>query len=332
MLHVYSRNRSITRVLSGPDMRPLDEPLLDLNGALIWRFEGEELEGVREVVPSFTDVGSPELTCRFSVRAKAVSGDSGEVHFDWLGDGAIESNEATESGPLTLDIDTLKVGGPLRSLEVRLEFQGEIRPSSEIVVGISLRGPRAPIIEGRLIEEGELVVPPLSQFEQSRSIGHRICSPTALAMVLNYHGYPVSAVEIARRSYARKHDLYGVWPKNVWAAATIGAPACLMHIESWHTVDHLLRLDIPVIASIRYRRGELRGAAFTRESDELTGHLVVVRGVRGSTILVNDPGARSAAEVAREYDRDEFTRVWFERSAMAYLVLPPHVLRDSRIQ
>lgn len=308
-------------------MVALSAPRLDSRGTLAWSFTGASLADLSEVVPSFSDVGSPQIGSRFIVRVRSDSGTESEVQLDWLGGGPRESSSRTQGGLLTVDVDMVKVNAPLRALEVHLEFSGEIRPSRDALVCISLRGPRDPVPNERILSEGELVVPSYSQFEQSASIGHRICSPTSVAMVLNYYGYGVTPVGVAELSYAEKHDLYGVWPNNVWAAAQLGAPGCLMHIDSWSTVDHLFRLDIPVIASIRYRRGELTGAAFSREDDGLTGHLVVVRGSRGGSVLVNDPGARAQGDVAREYDREEFSRIWFERSAMAYVIFPPRFLR-----
>jgi len=327
MLYYYCRNDAIAGALRGPEMAVLGEPRLDPRGALLWRFEGGSLAELREVVPSFSDIGSPAISCRFVVRAKTTEGAGSEVRLDWLGVGPSQPKNQAQSGPLTVDIDTVKVNAPLHSLEIHLEFSGDIRPSRDAVVAISMRGPRALTVGELRLSEGELLVPPFSQFEQSPEIGHRICSPTSVAMVLNYYGYPVAPVAVAELSYAASHDLYGVWPKNIWAASQLGVPGCLMHIESWETIEYLLRLDIPVIASIRYRRGELRGAAFSRDDGEMTGHLVVVRGSRGGEIVVNDPGARSVSDVARTYDRGEFSRVWFERSAMAYIILPPRFLQ-----
>jgi hypothetical protein len=70
---------------------------------------------------------------------------------------------------------------------------------------------------------------------------------------------------------------------------------------------------------VRYDAGELSGAA----AAETPGHLVVITGWERDEVLVNDPAAPLAAGVPRRYRRDELTRVWLERSGMAYVLVPP---------
>ncbi|MFM1846665.1 MAG: hypothetical protein RL417_139 [Pseudomonadota bacterium] len=323
MLLVYSRNESIAGALSAPGTAALREPSLSERGDMAWSLEGGLLSNLTEVVPSISDIGSIDLRSRFVVRGVSHDGRVGEVRLDWIGGETLRPEAIGDPGPLKIEIDTVVVTEPLRSCELRLEFGGGVRPSRDALITLSLRGPRGQAYPDLALLEGTLKVPPFSQFEQSSTIGPRICSPTSVAMILNYYGFAVSPVEIAERSYAEAHDLYGVWPRNIWAASLHGVAGCLMHIESWSTVDYFLRRDIPIAASIRYRRSDLNDAAFYRPNDELTSHLVVVTGHGGGKIFVNDPAAQGVGKVPCAYDRREFERVWFGGSGIGYILLPP---------
>jgi hypothetical protein len=76
---------------------------------------------------------------------------------------------------------------------------------------------------------------------------------------------------------------------------------------------------VPVIASIRYRAGELAGAAVEATS----GHLVVLTGINGANVLVNDPAAPSRREVPRAYALKDLRRVWLEQGGIGYVLFPP---------
>jgi hypothetical protein len=324
MLLTHSpRLESLLKNCLGIPTASLGEPHVSERGDLTWSIAAWYLSDLGELVPSISDIGSPDLQSRFVIRATGVDGTVGEVRLGWIGGGQKGSSHPPDPGPLRLDIDTVFVTAPLRALEVGVEFSGSVRPSKDLLIGVSLR--QVSKSSARLVHlsEGRLVVPPLSQFEQSLSLGPRICSPTAVAMVLNFYGYATSPLEIAERSYDAAHDLYGVWPRNVWAVAACGVRGFLMHFDSWTAVDALLAKRIPIVASIRYRSADLTGAAFYRPNDELTGHLVVVTGAQGTRVCVNDPAGSSAAAVERSYDMVEFERVWFDRSAVGYVLIPP---------
>ncbi len=147
----------------------------------------------------------------------------------------------------------------------------------------------------------------------------RICSPTSVAMVLAYWGVPVALGDLAAEMFHPALDLYGVWPAAIHVAGRHGLLGYLLRFPDWSSAAWCLERGLPIIASVRYRAGELSGAAL----DETSGHLVVLTGYEGTEVLVNDPVASDSATVFRRYQLDEIRRVWLERAGVGYVLFRP---------
>src|SRR5262249_24946580 len=159
-------------------------------------------------------------------------------------------------------------------------------------------------------------VPALSHMEADVTLGARICSPTSAAMVLGYWGRPVPEVALAAEIFHPTLDIYGVWPAAVRAVAARGIAGYLLRFPDWATARWCLERGIPVVTSVRYSAGELTGAAIAATP----GHLLVLTGIDGDGVLVNDPAAPTAASVRRRYRADEFGRVWLARGGVGYVL------------
>jgi len=146
----------------------------------------------------------------------------------------------------------------------------------------------------------------------------RICSPTSVGMALAFHGCEVPTMVLAEQIFHRATDRYGVWPAAVRVAAAHGVPGYLLRFPDWDAVAWCLARGLPIVASIRYAAGELKNAAIP----DTTGHLIVITGLEGDDVLVNDPAAPTVAGVSRRYVRAELTRAWLERSGVGYVFLP----------
>jgi len=155
--------------------------------------------------------------------------------------------------------------------------------------------------------------------------GEAWCSPTATAMVLAYYRRlpPASAYAWVRRSYVDRvvdhvarmtfdhgYDGTGNWPFNTAYAASRTGHAFVTRFRNLRGVERMVRAGIPVVASVTFGRGQLRGAPIAATN----GHLLVVVGfTRAGNVVVNDPAARTRAGVRRTYDRGQFEDAWLKR-------------------
>jgi len=161
-----------------------------------------------------------------------------------------------------------------------------------------------------------LIVAPISQLTAPRNLRHRICSPTSLLMVLDYHGIDASLAGVTRDCLHAPSGMFGVWPLAIRTAADAGLVAAVECFTSLDAIAPVLERGLPVVASIRFDSGTLPGAAL----DATGGHLVVVTGFDRDWVYINDPAAKDASAVPRQCPRDAFAAAWLARRGAAYIV------------
>lgn len=227
-------------------------------------------------------------------------------------------------------VDYLRTNRPMQSVRWRLRALGG-EPGQELgIAGLAmcfsdsrsfvlapaaLARPAA-TLAGTLASR-DLQVPSRSQRLEDPALASRICSPTSVAMVLDYHGHGHATAEVARRLYDPTHDLYGNWPRAVQGAWTLGVPGVLARFCDWRAVEEVLAHGLPLILSIGVKAGQLRGAPYEKTS----GHLIVLRGFdEQGRALCNDPAADSLSGVARRYAREDLELVWMKRGGLAYVI------------
>jgi len=177
------------------------------------------------------------------------------------------------------------------------------------------------------LEESEITVPGRSQMVEGKDIRGRICSPTCVAMVLEYLGTSLPTAFVAASCYDAGAKIYGNWPFNVASLWKLGAVARLDFFADIEMAATELAAGHLLIASIRFGEGELTGAPIAKTK----GHLVLLTGIHRDTagafrILVNDPAAPSESEVKRSYDLAEFGNAW---TGVAYVIEGSRYLRSG---
>ncbi|MFH1725021.1 MAG: C39 family peptidase [Elusimicrobiota bacterium] len=220
-------------------------------------------------------------------------------------------------------VDTLKLSRPADAFRYRIRMTSagarEARLTRVAVAYESISHPPPP---SPPFEKGpwvrELKVAPRSQMEQQKKYRRDICSPTALAMVLEYWGVKRDTLEVAEAVRDTGAGIYGNWPFNVAAAAAYGLAGQVARLPSLNTLQDEIAAGRPVVVSITFKEGELTGAPLPRSR----GHLLVVTGftARGD-VIVNDPAAPTRKTVRRVYRRSQLEKAWLQnKNGLAYML------------
>ncbi|MVA75224.1 peptidase C39 family protein [Auraticoccus sp. F435] len=168
--------------------------------------------------------------------------------------------------------------------------------------------------------------------------GEAWCSPTSVAMVLDYwklgpsrsqtswlgSGHPDPQVDhAARYTYDYAYQGTGNWPMSTAYANHRGANAFVTRLHNLREAETFIEAGIPLVVSVSFSRDELDGAGYGTD-----GHLLVVVGfTRSGDVVVNDPAshlAKSNAQVRTTYDRAQFEKAWLTGSkGTTYVIAHP---------
>jgi hypothetical protein len=211
-------------------------------------------------------------------------------------------------------------------LRVTRHGPGDVQPEIHSVGAVVSAGPvRATTSSPIARTERILDVPRLSQMTWKDVGGDGWCSPTSVAMVLCHAGTlpPTTdggSVDVARVAAEVGDPAYGAgnWPFNTAWAATLTGHAFVTRLRDLRDAERYIAAGIPLVASVAYARGSLRGAP-TRSTD---GHLVVIRGFTADgAVVTNDPASPTERRVRRTYDRRQFERAWLDGSGgLVYVI------------
>ena len=271
------------------------------------------------LLPSLSVLGDGETSVRLEISARIAG--------EWTPWTAGASLGAEPFPPLpgcaalTCDIDVFAAVRPAQAvrLRARLRGAGTARAADgPWMLALSAWSGTLDIASGGG-PGARLVVPARSQVADGGTVAMHICSPTSVAMVLDYWRAPVETLALAAEIYQPGLDRYGVWPAAIRAAAHHGVAGYLLRFPDWPSAAWCVEHGMPIVASVRYAAGELTDAAVP----QTTGHLLVITGYEGEVVLVNDPAAPTAATVARRYRLDEVVRIWLGRAGVGYVLFKP---------
>jgi uncharacterized protein YvpB len=303
---------------------------------------GESAAGFDRLVLSL-NVRGWDPGCRVSTRVRLLL-DTGR----WTAWAPVGVYGAAESLPVSepfrdddVHVATDEVralSSPATAAEVRLELEAPAPPGATgatprvwRVAASTWRAddPPAPA-EGPHPAWGRVLdVPTRSQLTEHESIAHRICSPTSLSMVLEYHGHDLVTPEVAGQVFDRAGDIYGNWSFNVAFASELGLEATAAHLPGLRALEDEIAAGRPVVISHRYAAGELSDTPVRAT----VGHLIVVVGFTAQgDVVVNDPAAdpRAGEEIRRVYRRAEIERTWHVNAAGVAYVLRPRRPQQGR--
>jgi hypothetical protein len=227
-----------------------------------------------------------------------------------------------------VDQDVLKLSRKAGAFRYRLDLSAGSRGAkprllrAAVAVDDSTRPPEPepPFSAGPWVRE--LMLRPRSQMHAPMDIRRDICSPSSLAMVLEFWGRRLGTLEVARLAQDRAvPGSFGNWTLNVAAAGALGLCGEVAWLDSMLSLQEEIASGRPAIVSIGYPPGGLSGAPVPATK----GHLLVVAGfTRGGDVIAYDPAGPEAALVRRVYRRGEFERAWLgAKRGLAYRLAPP---------
>lgn len=196
--------------------------------------------------------------------------------------------------------------GIVTDAQQRAHLLGEATPSTQPSAGNWVRDLEVPFRA-----QGEDAIP--------KPLRKLICSPTSTSMVLSFYGTDRPTLDNASAIYDPVYGLFGNWGRAISRAGEVGLDAYLTRFRNWDQVHAMIARGIPVVASIRFNKGEVKG--FLYESTR--GHLLVIRGFKtNGDVIVNDP-ARKAKGNGVVYPADQFAKAWFDHGGVAYVIQKP---------
>lgn len=149
----------------------------------------------------------------------------------------------------------------------------------------------------------------------------RICSPASVGMCVARFGAKISVDDLAAMIYDARSNLFGVWHRNVQAAAQQGIRGTIRRYRSFEDVHKDLSRGYVICASIRFAFGELDIKHLPRmyQKRGTEGHIVVVNGIdENGLVIVHDSASKDHGK-DNSWRQEDLAKAWFDKGGVAYV-------------
>ncbi len=315
--------------------------------------------GATQLLPSWNAAGVPGTWVEVGVRGRTPTGAWSRwfslgrwSQFDGRSDITRASIDGQSDSVAALSTDTVSTrnGATFTAVRVRVRMYRPAGTTITPVVRLLAVNAARPLTgrPGTSSPTGRppvtLAVPRYSQqvhlghYPQYNGGGEAWCSPTSVAMVLDYWKKGPSRSETAwvtqsgegrpqvdhaaRYCFDHTYDGTGNWPFCAAYASTRGLRSYVTRLRTLREAEQLVRAGVPLIASVSFSSAEMPGAGYST-----AGHLLVIVGFTGTgDVVVNDPASRlqkTDAQVRQVYRRAAFEQAWIPKSGgLVYVIAP----------
>ena len=280
-----------------------------------------------ELLPSWNVSAPPDTGLRLEVRVRGARGGrwSPWLYLGSWGRTPPATKRVVSCRHGVVNVDYLALDAAADAYQVRVEFLSfslnkQASPSLRRVAvcysGVTGAPRRPSPVEGWA---RDLNVPFRTQRDAPKSLSGEICSPTSVTMVLAHFGVERPVVENALSIWDDENEMFGNWGRAVALASELGMDGWLTRFRHWDRVKAQIAAGQPVIASIRFKKGEFPSAILP----ETSGHLIVIRGFTpAGEVIVNDPASREKGNGV-VYRAEELARAWFDHGGVGYIIHKP---------
>ena len=294
-----------------------------------------------QVLPSWNVTAPENSGIKFFIRSRdQKSGDwSPWLYIGSWGRTLPRGKSTIEFAHGEVDIDFLKLQRSADAYQMRAAFEsfdldGSSNPTIDkltmIYSGVIDDPQRRAELARPVAADGEwartLSVPFFTQADAPDGLRPRICSPTSVTMVMQYHGADLAMVDNALAIYDPDYGIFGNWGRAVAYASENGFDAYLDRIRTWDQVKAYIAQGQPIIASIRFESGTFPSNVM----DSTNGHLVVIRGLTPQGDAVMNDSASKAKGEGVVYRSEELARAWLRHGGVAYIIKPKNSTQPAK--
>ena len=287
---------------------------------------------INEIIPSY-NIFCPDK-CGFSIRLRISKNNKEWSNWFYLGKwGEVKEDErkilANKWGKVDIDYIYLPEDKLINYIQYKISFfsKDRKRTPSMSLFAISYSNTTSDkklydkfhkkIILKKKEWQKKIPVPFRSQLVEDKKYRFSVCSPTCVAMVLEYNGINRKTAEIIKGIYDEEYKIYGIWLRAVNTAVQYGLRGYLQRFRNWDEVKYQISNNQPIVASIRFKEGVLSNAPIAKSD----GHLIAITGFdKNGDIYVNDPAGKTKKKGMLVYKAKELAKAWFDHSGVGYII------------